>query len=161
MSNETKKTLTVKEASEAYQALEALIIKDNANSLIFSGAVRCKLALGLRKTKPVAELFMNENNRLVEKYGEEELAPNKDGGDPIKTGRHTINAKSPNWEKFREEYKAFAEGDSEVSLQPIAPHELYGVTPEQFNDKDFDPKSCNQLSTELVAVLYQSGILTE
>ena len=158
---EKSESLTVKQAAEAYAAIEALLESDKENKFIFASAVRCKLALNLRKTKPVAEEFMKENNRLVEVYGEKEFAPNPAGGEAIPTGRNQIRADSPNWEKFRVEYKEMAESDSEITLSPVKPYELAGVTEIEFNDPKADPKKQNQIATQVFSILYDTGLLTE
>lgn len=155
------KTLSVRQATDAHQAISSILEADKTNKLVLTGAARTRLALNLRKTKPIVEEFMNQNNALVEKFGEKEIVVQKvDGVDtPKETGRFTIKAASPKFNDFAEAYKQMVEEDSGVVLNPLQPYELYGVSVTEYNDPKADPKKQNQISTEVVGVLIETGLL--
>ncbi len=155
------KGLTVKAAAEAHAALQLLLESDKENKFIFASATRCKLALNLRKTKPVADQFTEEQNRLVKQYGEPVLKPNPEGGDPIVTDNMQIKADSPNWPKFRDEFETMLASDSEVVLSPMKAYELAGIPEDKFNDPNAEPSKQNQIPTAVYSVLYATGVLTE
>lgn len=157
------KPLTIKQATDAHQVITALIENDKANKFVFASSVRCRLALNLRKTKPITEEFMNVNNELVAKYGEKELEVKKvnDVDTPVETGRFIMRADMTNWEKFAEEYKALVNSATDLVLQPIKNYELAGVSEKDYNDPNADPSKQNQVPTELIEVLYEVGLLVE
>ena len=134
-------TLTVRKALEANIALNQLIVNDKENKFVFPSVVRIRLALNLRKLRPVVEEFQKENTELIKKYGTQ--VKDKEGNDI--EGQFQVGVKSENRTKFDDEQKALVDSDSEVSLSPIT-------------DKDL---SENQLSVDLIAALYDVGLLVE
>lgn len=159
-----KKCLSIREATDAHQVLNALIEADKANKYVLPSSVRISFLVGnTRKTAPVVEGFMAENNRLVEKYGEKEVVKHTVDGveKDVETGKFKISADSKDWAKFSEEYKAMIEEDADIVLRPAKPFELSGVSEAEYNDPKSDPKKQNQIPTELIQVMFNVGLLVD
>jgi hypothetical protein len=154
---------TISKAVSAIEAIKTIIEADKENKWVLASAVRCRLALNQRKLLPVYEEYVNASNALVAKLGTKETKKETVDGveKEVETGRYVISRASPNWTEYVDEITELLNSEVDVELSPIAPFELAGVTEKEYSDPNADPKRQNQVPTDLIATLYEVGLLKE
>lgn len=141
---------TTKQAVDAYYAIEKFIKLEKESKLFLLSAVRIRMAGNLRRLRPIASEFNNERNELVKRYGvkiegEEE--------------RYRINQDKR--KEFEAEFEAMLKETHAVEIKQIEPHEMAGVTKEEYENPKSDATKQNQVPIELIEELSSAGVLKE
>lgn len=123
--------LTIKNIISAHGALLDLSQNDRANKFVFSSAIRLRLALNLRQTRPVFENYEERRVELVEKLGSPATASG------------TSRVKPENLPTFKAEHDAMLKEETDVQLNPLKEAEL----------------GENQIPFDTLAALLDSGLL--
>lgn len=127
--------MKLKQVLEAYAAIHQLIAADKANKWVLSSATRIKLAGNLRRAKVVQDDFVEERNKLIEKHG----ALQPDGSSDV--GKATPEERKA----FQAAHHALTETESDFTPSPITKADLCE----------------NQIAIDVLAVLLDTGLLTE
>lgn len=154
-------SLSVQKALESYVSINELIKQDGVNKWVFPSSTRIKLALNLRKLRPIQEEFTKENTELIKQYG---VQQNDEAGKPIE-GNFSVDPATEQGKLFRKEQQALLDADSEVCLSPVKAEDLIGqdVPPVTTSDGTVIRAGVrsNQIPVDLITLLFDVGILVE
>jgi hypothetical protein len=108
-------TITLSKAINVNGAIVDLVTKDKENKLVFTSAIRYRLADALSSLRHPLENYQNRNNELVEKYGK------PDAKDP---SQKIVLQDAEGWPEFKKEMEALLDEEVDVKVKPLTEEEL-------------------------------------